>query len=146
VYDSRREVSAGEVRSTRQRAAIAGVLDTVDSFLTAQDIHAVLREREERVGLATVYRCLQNMVDTGQVDVLFTADGEATYRRCSPGHHHHLVCRSCGRAVEVAGPGIQSWADRVAAEHDFVDVSHTLEIFGVCRACATGGHGPVGPR
>jgi len=84
-------------------------------------------------------RCLQSMVGTGQVDVLFTGDGEATYRRCSPGHHHHLVCRACGRAVEVQGPGVQGWAKRLAAEHDFVDVSHTLEIFGVCRACAGGG-------
>ena len=143
LYDTRPGGSGG-TRSTRQRAAIAAVLDAADSFLTAQDVHVKLRERGERVGLATVYRCLQGLVGAGAVDVLFTGDGEATYRRCSPEHHHHLVCRSCGRAVEVQGPGLQPWADRVAAEHDFVDVSHALEIFGVCRACASGGNAPTG--
>jgi Fur family ferric uptake transcriptional regulator len=46
------------------------------------------------------------------------------------------VCRSCGRAVEVEGPAVESWADRVAAQNGFVDVSHTLEIFGTCPECA----------
>lgn len=51
------------------------------------------------------------------------------------GHHHHLVCRACGRTVEVAGPAVESWADRVAAQHGYADVSHTLEIFGTCPTC-----------
>ena len=62
--------------------------------------------------------------------------GEHLYRRCSEGHHHHLVCRVCGRTVEVAGPAVESWADRVAAQHGYADVSHTLEIFGTCPTCA----------
>ncbi|MGC1208829.1 MAG: transcriptional repressor, partial [Ornithinimicrobium sp.] len=48
------------------------------------------------------------------------------------GHHHHLVCRVCGRTVEIEGPAVETWAERVAAEHAFVDVAHTLEIFGTC--------------
>jgi len=65
--------------------------------------------------------------------MLRAEDGEALYRRCSATHHHHLVCRSCGRTVEVDGPAVERWADRVAAEHGYADVSHTLEIFGTCR-------------
>jgi Fur family ferric uptake transcriptional regulator len=67
---------------------------------------------------------------------LRTDPGETLYRRCSVGHHHHLVCRGCGRAVEVDGPAVERWADRVAAEHGFADVSHTLEIVGTCAECA----------
>jgi Fur family ferric uptake transcriptional regulator len=64
-------------------------------------------------------------------------DGEQLYRRCGrEQHHHHLVCRSCGRTVEVAGPAVERWAERQAAEHGFTDVAHTLEIFGTCAACA----------
>ena len=126
-------------RPTRQRAAVSGVLDDVDDFRSAQEIHAMLRARGERVGLATVYRTLQSLAQGDEVDVLRSADGESVYRRCSSGdHHHHLVCRGCGRTVEVAGPAVERWAEKVAAEHGFAEVSHTLEVFGTCAACATG--------
>jgi Fur family ferric uptake transcriptional regulator len=124
------------LRATRQRAAVAAALDELDEFRTAQELHAILRDRGERIGLTTVYRTLQALADAEQVDVLRSADGEAAYRRCSGGHHHHLVCRSCGRTVEVEGPAVERWADRVASEHGFVDVSHTLEVFGTCASCA----------
>jgi Fur family ferric uptake transcriptional regulator len=124
------------IRNTRQRAAVSALLREVAGFHSAQQLHAMLRERGERVGLTTVYRTLQGMADSGEVDVMRPPGGEHLYRRCSEGHHHHLVCRSCGRTVEVAGPAVESWATRVAAQHGFVDVSHTLEIFGTCPDCA----------
>jgi Fur family transcriptional regulator, ferric uptake regulator len=123
-------------RSTRQRAAVSAALDELDDFLSAQDLHALLRRRGDGIGLTTVYRTLQSLVDAGEVDVLRTGDGEAVYRRCSRGHHHHLVCRTCGRTVEVEGPAVERWASRVADENGFVDVSHTLEVFGTCSSCA----------
>lgn len=122
-------------RSTRQRAAVASVLDGQDEFRTAQEIHQALRESGAAVGLTTVYRTLQALADSEEVDVLRNADGEAAYRRCSKGHHHHLVCRSCGRTVEVEGPAVERWTDKIADDHGFTDVSHTLEIFGTCSSC-----------
>ncbi|MFL6090878.1 MAG: Fur family transcriptional regulator [Aeromicrobium sp.] len=123
------------IRPTRQRQVVTGVLDELAEFRSAQDIHAVLADRGEPVGLATVYRTLQLLAESDLVDVLRNDAGEALYRRCSAGHHHHLVCRSCGRTVEVEGPTVERWASRVADDHGFTDVSHTLEIFGLCRAC-----------
>jgi len=122
-------------RPTRQRRAVAAALQSFDDFRSAQDIHDLLRTAGENVGLSTVYRTLQALADGGEVDVLRKEDGEAMYRRCSGRHHHHLVCRTCGRTVEVAGPTVESWADAVAEEHGFADVSHTLEIFGTCPSC-----------
>jgi Fur family transcriptional regulator, ferric uptake regulator len=124
------------MRQTRQRAAVSALLQEVDGFHSAQELHAMLRERGDRVGLTTVYRTLQGMADAGEVDVMRPPGGEHLYRRCSEGHHHHLVCRACGRAVEVEGPAVETWADTVAAKHGFSDVSHTLEIFGTCPDCA----------
>ena len=126
---------AAQQRNTRQRSAVASLLDQVNSFHSAQTLHAMLRERGERIGLTTVYRTLQALADAGEVDVMRPPGGEHLYRRCGQGHHHHLVCRSCGATVEVDGPAVESWADRVAAEHGFTAVSHTLEIFGSCPAC-----------
>ncbi len=122
-------------RRTRQRAAVDQILSHLEEFRTAQQIHDVLRHQGDSVGLTTVYRTLQAMVESGELDALRTDDGETAYRRCSQGHHHHLVCRGCGRTVEVSGPAVERWASAVADEHGFRDVSHDLEIFGTCGAC-----------
>jgi Fur family transcriptional regulator, ferric uptake regulator len=123
------------VRATRQRAAVSALLDRLPDFRSAQEIHEELRRDGKGIGLTTVYRTLQNLAESGQLDVLRTDSGEAVYRRCSNHHHHHLVCRSCGRTVEVEGPAVESWAQRVAEEYEFTEVSHTVEIFGRCAAC-----------
>lgn len=127
--------SAGR-RNTRQRGAVSALLAETDDFRSAQELHALLRERGERVGLTTVYRALQALADAGEIDVMRLPAGEQLFRRCSRGHHHHLVCRACGRTVEVEGPAVEDWADRVAGRHGYVDISHTLEIFGTCPSCA----------
>ncbi|MET8234407.1 Fur family transcriptional regulator [Micromonospora sp. NPDC005298] len=127
--------SGAALRNTRQRSAVSALLGEMEGFHSAQDLHAMLRQRGERVGLTTVYRTLQGLADAGEIDVMRPPGGEHLYRRCSQGHHHHLVCRACGRTVEVAGPAVESWADRVAEQHGYADVSHTLEIFGTCPAC-----------
>ena len=126
------------VRTTRQRTAVSDVLARVDGFRSAQDLHDLLRHGGEKVGLTTVYRHLQALADAGQVDVLRTDEGENVYRRCpTDAHHHHLVCRRCGRSVDVDGPEVEAWAAQVADRHGFTDVTHTVEVFGTCEACAS---------
>ena len=128
-------------RPTKQRIAIEADLNQCDEFRSAQEIHASLHATGDKIGLATVYRTLQAMVDEDLVDTLRTDEGEQIFRRCSTGHHHHLVCRDCGRTVEVEGPAVERWADRVAAEHGFSDVAHTLELFGRCADCGRSARG-----
>jgi len=124
-------------RMTRQRTAIAELLESVEDFRSAQQLHEILRARGDSTGLATVYRTLQGLADAKQVDVLRTADGESLYRRCERSeHHHHLVCRSCGATVEIDGPTVESWATLVASTHGFTEIEHTIELFGTCADCA----------
>ena len=122
-------------RNTKQRAAIVGALSTIEDFRSAQQVHDLLTEQANSVGLTTVYRALQALAADGAIDVIIADDGEARYRLCSRGHHHHLVCRRCGTTVEVAGPTVERWASKVAAEHGFNDPEHTIEISGVCPKC-----------
>jgi Fur family ferric uptake transcriptional regulator len=122
-------------RNTRQRRAVVAILEDLDGFASAQEIHDILKQRGESVGLSTVYRSLQVLADAAEVDALRNDDGEVLYRQCSAGHHHHLVCRVCGRTVEVDGPTVERWADKIADENGFRDVAHTLEIFGTCASC-----------
>lgn len=124
-------------RSTRQRAAIVRALRTASGFKTAQRLHLEMSDAGERVGLATVYRNLQALVEAGEVDVLQNEAGEAIFRLCAATeHHHHLVCRSCGRSEEVTAEEVESWAAQVAQRHSFREITHTAEVFGLCEGCA----------
>ncbi len=130
-----RSVGAG-VRATRQRGAIIALLEKLDGFRSAQELHEDLRRSGANIGLTTVYRTLQALESANLVDMVRTDSGESVYRRCAaPHHHHHLVCRSCGGAVEVSGQEVEAWAAEVAAEHGFSDVDHTVELFGTCAGC-----------
>jgi Fur family transcriptional regulator, ferric uptake regulator len=126
------------VRGTRQAEALTAVLAGLPGFTSAQDIHAELRRQGEHVGLTTVYRHLQVLCEDGSVDSISSPTGETLYRRCrSDAHHHHLICRNCGRSVEVEGKAVERWAEQVAAEAGFTEVGHTVELFGLCPDCGT---------
>lgn len=128
-------MSTAPMRTTRQRSAVIAALAASDSFLSSQEIHDLLRQRGESVGLATVYRTLQALVESGDVDVI-VRDGESAYRQCSPSHHHHLVCRGCQATIEIEAPDVERWAATVASEHGFRDATHTVEVYGLCPSCA----------
>lgn len=122
-------------RRTKQRTALEEALQGAEEFRTAQQLHADLRSTGAGVGLTTVYRTLAQMAEAGDVDVLLGEDGEARYRACSASHHHHLVCRSCGYTVEVTADAVERWARRMASDYGFSEVSHTVEIIGLCDTC-----------
>lgn len=125
-------------RRTRQRVAVEEVVAGLTEFRSAQEIHDLLEARGERVGLATVYRTLQALADAGEADVVRTPDGQNAYRPCGQArhHHHHLICRSCGRTVEVEFETMEQVVASLARQHGFTAVDHDLELFGLCAACS----------
>lgn len=129
-------------RMTKQRAAIAELLAETDDFKSAQQLHDLLRAAGHSAGLATVYRTLQNLADAGDLDILRTSDGEMLFREClRTEHHHHLVCRSCGKTEEIDGPTVEDWAHKVGSSFGFSNIEHTIELFGTCATCASGSTG-----
>lgn len=122
-------------RMTRQRAAVLDLLGDTPEFRSAQQLHEELLGRGESIGLATVYRNLTVLAEQGRVDVMRIGE-ENLFRKCEQTHHHHhLVCRECGRTVELAGDAIERWALGLAAETGFTDIDHTLELVGLCAEC-----------
>jgi Fur family ferric uptake transcriptional regulator len=86
--------------------------------------------------MTTVYRNLQALAEAGEVDVVTSTQGEAFYRRCdTDDHHHHLVCRRCRSTIEIEASEIEDWVRRVGRRHGFAAVTHTVEVFGMCRSC-----------
>ena len=124
-------------RMTKQRQAVLDELTRVNDFRSAQQIFEDLHLQGQRVGLATVYRNLTAMAESGEVDQVRSTEGETLYRECERAeHHHHIVCRQCGHTVEVAGGELESWIGRVSAEAGFTRMEHTAEFFGLCAECS----------
>ncbi|MAT19159.1 MAG: transcriptional repressor [Leifsonia sp.] len=122
-------------RNTWQREAVRSALGTTEGFVSAQALHASMRGTGSSVGLATVYRALADLATEGEADAL-QQDGESLYRACTPGtHHHHLICRNCGKTVEIKADKVEVWAREVAAEHGFSDPHHVVDVFGLCTDC-----------
>jgi Fur family ferric uptake transcriptional regulator len=123
-------------RTTRQKAAILDLLRDTREFRSAQHLHRALADQGQSISLATVYRALQSMSEEGLVDVFRVAGKEAAYRLCQTReHHHHLVCRNCGRTEEIQGPDVETWAATVGAENGFTAIDHWLEVAGLCPTC-----------
>ncbi|MBI5310192.1 MAG: transcriptional repressor [Actinobacteria bacterium] len=122
-------------RRTEQRRAILAALGSADRAFSAQELHERLRATEHGVGLATVYRNLGRMAEEGAIDAILRPSGETAYRACGHGHHHHLICRECGRVVELHDCGLSDWSRRIAAEHGFSEVEHQAELTGLCADC-----------
>jgi Fur family transcriptional regulator, ferric uptake regulator len=123
------------IRATRQRAAVASELMRERDDLTAQELYARLRRRGVRLGLATVYRTLALLSDSGAVDQLSHHPGELCYRWCGDEHHHHLVCDRCHRVVELGDCELDDWLERLTARHGFVPTGHRLDVTGLCAGC-----------
>jgi len=122
-------------RNTWQKDAVRHALGEAIGFVSAQQLHQVLRNHGSTIGLATVYRALSDLAGAGEADSLQSKEGELLYRACGLTHHHHLICRSCGKTVEIEAGKVETWADSVAKEHGFVNPSHTIDIFGTCSNC-----------
>ena len=135
ALDPRSLLTLRGLRPTRQRVAVLRALSDEPNDATAQEIHARLRDTDDAVGLATVYRTLALLGDQGIVDTLMHHPGEACYRLCGDGHHHHLVCDDCHRVVELGDCDVAERLAELAAAHGFTASAHTLEVTGTCADC-----------
>lgn len=123
-------------RNTWQRDRVRDALDESKGFVSAQTLHASLRDEGTGIGLATVYRALADLAAGGDADSLQSPEGESLYRACrTPGHHHHLICRSCGLTVEIEASDVEEWAQRTAAQNGFTEAAHVVDVFGLCASC-----------
>lgn len=127
--------TAPATRRTAQKEAVWRALEGSPGFVSAQDLHQKLVSQGDSVGLATVYRQLAALAAEGRADTIPDAGG-VLYRVCAPGgHHHHLVCESCGKAIEIQPP-LEDWIREVARDSGYTITRHVLEVFGTCPDCA----------
>ena len=123
------------IPATPQRLMVVEELALEHNDVTATQLYDRLRLRGSNIGLATVYRTLAVLHERGAVDTFGHHAGELCYRLCGAAHHHHLVCTSCHRVVELPDCDLEPWVTRSARQHGFTATGHQVEIEGVCADC-----------
>ena len=121
---------------TRPREQIASILRDGKRFISAAEIHRALDAARSRVSLSTVYRTLEHLVAKSEVSVRIDQAGESTYMLCEPErHHHHAICRVCGRVDDVDCTAIEQFSESLRTLHGFEIDAHNMEFIGRCQAC-----------
>ncbi|MGA7570203.1 MAG: transcriptional repressor [Candidatus Aquilonibacter sp.] len=121
---------------TRPREQIASILRARKRFISAAEIHRALDTAKAKVSLSTVYRTLERFASKGAVTVRVDPAGESTYMLCKPEHHHHhAICKVCGRVDDVDCTAIEQFSESLRSLSGFVLEDHAMEFFGRCKAC-----------
>jgi Fur family ferric uptake transcriptional regulator len=128
---------------TRQRDLVAQVVFLSEDHLSVEGIRRELEGRGETVGLATVYRTLDLLVESGLVREHQFGEGFKRYEAvAAQSDHEHLICERCGRVVEFANERLERMLPALADEHGFQHRRHKVEVYGVCRTCRQQELGP----
>jgi Fur family transcriptional regulator, ferric uptake regulator len=121
---------------TRQRDLVAQIVLLADDHLSVDGIQRRLRDQNESVGTATVYRTLEKLVESGLVRAHDFGEGFKRYEPMpAQTDHEHLICERCGRVVEFQNERLERMLPIIADEHGFQHARHRVEIYGVCREC-----------
>lgn len=122
--------------STRPREQISDILRSQRRYLSAAEVHGLLKQRGGKASLSTVYRTLDRMQSAGEASARTDERGEASYVVCEPSHHHHAICKKCGRVEDIACEAIEHLAHDLLAHHQFTLDDHAMEFYGRCAQCA----------
>jgi Fur family ferric uptake transcriptional regulator/Fur family peroxide stress response transcriptional regulator len=124
-------------RMTPQRQAVLEVLHASDDHPTAADVYDRVRQIHPGIGAATVYRSLAVLVESGHALELALGDGSSARYDGNVTRHDHVVCVSCGRAIDVKTPLLTSAVRTLSRDTGFVITGYDLQFRGRCPRCET---------
>ena len=127
-------------RVTGSRRRVLDALLAAPAHFTVDDV----LQRADGVGRATVFRTMKLLQDLNVVCRVLMEDGRLHYRLSASGHHHHLVCRDCGRVEDFSACDVGPLIDQLVQATDYQIEGHWLEVYGRCRACRTAERAPAG--
>lgn len=124
------------LKSTRQRHLILETFFQLDGHFSVEQLWARVREHDRRVSVATVYRTMKLLAESGLAHAQNFGDGQTRYEPAiGREHHDHLICTRCGTIIEFENDRIEQLQDLVAKKHGFRVNSHKMELYGLCRNC-----------
>ena len=130
------------IKVTRQRVLVLGILDACpERHFTAEEIYDLVRAEYPEIGLATVYRTIQALVELHLVDKLNLGDGFARYEigkedgSGSGHHHHHLICMECGNIFSFQDDLLDELERKILDKTGFCVLDHEVKLYGYCKEC-----------
>jgi Fur family transcriptional regulator, ferric uptake regulator len=125
-----------KLKITKQRRAILNVFIECEDHISAEELYKLVSVTEPRVGLATIYRTLALLTQSGLASILDFGDGQKRYEhKYMHSHHDHMICTECGKIIEFNHPLIEQFQEEVASRNGFTITSHKLDMFGLCSEC-----------
>jgi Fur family ferric uptake transcriptional regulator len=126
------------LRMTRQRQTVVETFLHSEGHLSTDELFALVRKKDERIGHATVFRTLKALTDCGLARETDLADGKTRFEHHHRHpQHHHIVCVECNRAIEFFSPNLERVYEKIVAEYDFEPVRYRFQVLGVCNQCRT---------
>jgi Fur family ferric uptake transcriptional regulator len=123
-----------KTQRTRSQERIMTLLQSLKRSISAQDLYIELRNRQQDMGLATVYRSLEALKLQGELQVRTLANGESEYSLIKS-DRHHLTCINCGTSIAIDECPVHNLEQQLETSHTFKVYYHTLEFFGLCQKC-----------
>jgi Fur family ferric uptake transcriptional regulator len=124
------------LKSTRQRSLIIDIFFAMHGHLSVEEVWARVRQDDPRVSVATVYRTMKLLSESGLAHARNFGDGQTRYEPAvGREHHDHLICTRCGTIIEFENDQIERMQDAVARKHGFKVTSHKMELYGLCKSC-----------
>ncbi|MCX8117147.1 MAG: transcriptional repressor [Desulfobacterota bacterium] len=127
--------SEKRLRMSRPRLFVFEELSASKAPLSPLEVYRGLLKKRRRVGLTSVYRCLDLFESLGIV-FRIVEGSSVRYKFCeTEQHHHHVVCKGCGEVVDIELCEISDWSKRVAETTGYEVTDHELNFYGFCQAC-----------
>lgn len=123
------------LRITPQREMIIQIIAHSDTHLTAEQIYAQVCQRTHTINLATIYRTLELLVETGAISRVDLGQGQVSYAARHHGRHIHLVCRCCGVVIDASQALLETLDAQLRSQYNFTPDLQHISIPGVCAAC-----------
>jgi Fur family transcriptional regulator, ferric uptake regulator len=137
-----RAMEGGGHRVTDPRRALAELVAGREGHFTAAELADEARRRHPGIGRATIFRALDLFAQLHLVERVDLPGGDHAYVACERAHHHHAICTSCGRALDVDDRGLAEVLAAIGERSGFRVAAHRLEIFGLCSSCQAAAEGP----
>ena len=129
-------ITQNQLKITRQRRAVLKAFTECENHVSTEELYNMVSLAESKIGLATVYRTLALLTESGLASELDFGDGQKRYEhRYMHSHHDHMICTECGKIIEFNHPLIEKFQEKVAADNKFIITSHKLDLLGLCNEC-----------
>jgi len=123
------------MRASSVTNELLDILKKEHTHLTEVEIYQAVKSKFTAVNHSTVYRALRRLVDDNQVSITDIGRGAQVFELCANDAHHHLVCQSCGRIVNLTDGTVEELFGKIEKNHDFLVITRHLALFGYCPEC-----------